>query len=110
MRKNQKYTQQEMYVAIESCMQNKMSYTEFCRKHGISYKSFMYWVRKYKKSHKSTDDIPESFLPVKVQSSIANTGKSHETGTYITIEYPSGNKAHCPLNTSPVLLSHLVNS
>jgi transposase-like protein len=110
MRKNQKYTQQEMYAAIENCKQNKMSYTEYCRKQGISYKSFMYWVRKHKNTQRHTGNEPTTFLPVEVQAPIAQNGKPHETSTHITIEYPSGIKVHCPVGISPVLLNHLVNS
>jgi hypothetical protein len=46
-KKNQKYTQAEMYTAIERCHSEDITYSQYCNQAGIHYATFKYWTKKY---------------------------------------------------------------
>ena len=48
MRKNQKYSKEEMYLAVELWQESGLSQVKFCSREKLSVKTFSYWYRKYK--------------------------------------------------------------
>ena len=46
MRKNQKYSQEEMFLAIELWQESGLSQFKFCKREGIAKGTFQYWLRK----------------------------------------------------------------
>jgi len=80
MRKNQKYSEEEMFKAIELWNESGLSQVKFCTYEKLSVKSFCYWLRKYKKGKGhpavSGSELHQKFIPVKV-SQLSN---NHITG------------------------------
>ena len=72
MRKNQKYSKEEMYLAIELWQESGLSQVKFCSREKLSVKTFSYWYRKYKNekglSVKENKETPDTFIPVKVSN------------------------------------------
>ncbi len=70
MRKNQKYSKEEMYLAIELWQESGLSQGKFCSRENLSVKTFSYWYKKYKKekgiSVKANEETPDIFIPVEV--------------------------------------------
>jgi hypothetical protein len=105
MRKNQKYSQEQMFSAIESCLRDGISPKEYCREKHIPYPSFQYWLRKYRKEQINQNQKPtEGFLPVRIEGSPLSGSDE------LTIQYPSGIQVRCPLNTPVHLLQSLIIS
>jgi hypothetical protein len=48
MRKNQKYSKEKIYLAIELWQESGLSQGKFCFRENLSAKIFSYWYRKYK--------------------------------------------------------------
>jgi hypothetical protein len=48
MRKNQKYSKEEMYLAIELWRENGLSQVKFCSRENLSVNTFSYLFKKYK--------------------------------------------------------------
>jgi hypothetical protein len=105
MRKNQKYSQEQMFGAIERCQHKGISPKEYCRENQIPYPSFQYWLRKYQKEQINQNLKPEQgFLPVRIEEApISGSGQ-------LTIQYPSGIQVRCPLHTPIHLLQSLIIS
>jgi hypothetical protein len=57
VRKNQKYSKEEMYLAIELWQESGLSQVKFCSREKLSVKTFSYWYRKYKKGKGFSDDF-----------------------------------------------------
>ena len=104
MRRNQRYTQKEMYSAIERCHVEGLSYSSYCKESGIHYATFKYWTKKYDKEKAGVVDKPKgaTFLPVKVSSVVSASAT-------IVITYPNGIRIDCPINTPTEQLTALVN-
>lgn len=96
MRKNQKYTQEEMYTAIELWKESGKAQKRFCQENNLSFSTFNYWQRKYKKD--ISTDVPRlsrSFIPIHIPQ--ANNNKLNGTHPMdILIIYPNGVKVSCP--------------
>ncbi|MBU1627454.1 hypothetical protein KKB18_08815 [bacterium] len=105
MRKNQKpacrrgrYSQEEMYLAIEIWKESGMTQYAFCKKENLSTSTFNYWLRKYNKNGASFS-IEEkqsynTFIPVEVSRPDAS---DYPTSTdRIEILYPNGVQMSCP--------------
>jgi hypothetical protein len=62
MRKNQKYSKEEMYLAMELWQESGLSQGKFCSRENLSVKTFSYWYKKYKKEKgfllKKTKKLP----------------------------------------------------
>jgi transposase-like protein len=105
MRKNQKYSQEEMFSAIENCQRDGISTKEYCREKQIPYPSFQYWLRKYRKELINQNPKPtEGFLPVRIEDTPISGSNQ------LTIQYPNGIQVRCPLNTPVHLLQSLIIS
>jgi hypothetical protein len=48
MRKNQKFTKEQMSARIESWQQSGISQNRFCKEEKLSSSTFNYWLKKYK--------------------------------------------------------------
>jgi transposase-like protein len=105
MRKNQKYTREQMFGAIDQCQRDGITPKEYCRQHQIPYPSFQYWLRKYRKEQINHNPKPENgFLPVRIEdAALFNSDQ-------LTIHYPNGIQVRCPLNTPIHLLQSLIIS
>jgi transposase-like protein len=95
MRKNQKYTQAEMYSAIERCHKEDITYSQYCNQAGIHYATFKYWTKKYQRERAARKTIAKaSFVPVHLQAEV-------NTPDRFTITFPGGVRIDCP-STTPV--------
>jgi hypothetical protein len=67
MKKNQKYTKVEMYLAIELWKESKKTKAEYCRQNKISGDTFKYWYNKYRKEKAIQEPVKTpSFIPVDI--------------------------------------------
>jgi transposase-like protein len=107
MRKNQKYTKEQMYQAIEGCKQEGLSHMQYCKRTGINYQTFKFWVRKYNREKSTERSMAPTFMPVQVVQPVQFDQNSAEPG-YITITYPNGIQVSCPVNVPPVFLKSLL--
>jgi transposase-like protein len=98
MRKNQKYTQEEMYIAIELWKESGLSQKKYCKQNHLSLSTFRYWQKKYQKDKSGNDhNTVQSFIPVHIPQSI-DTSIQVVNPEYITITYPNGIKVNCPVS------------
>jgi hypothetical protein len=97
MRKNQKYSKEQMYQAIEKWQGSGLTQVKFCEQERLSAKAFCYWLRKYR-SEKTTA-IPvannEAFIPVSV-SDTSNFQPPLPSGERIELFFPNGVRLNCP--------------
>lgn len=97
MRKNQKYTKEQMYARIEAWQQSGQSQNQFCNDAGLSTSTFNYWLRKYKlekdQAEQSDGKPVKTFLPVEVFKGDIRNDKD-----CIIITYPNGIQVCCPMN------------
>jgi transposase-like protein len=97
MRKNQKFTKEQMYARIESWKQSGLSQNQFCKEENLSTSTFNYWLKKYKQEKDlvaNADSKPvKTFLPVEVTQETIHRDKD-----CITITYPNGIQVCCPVN------------
>ena len=108
MKKNQKYTQEEMYLAIELWKESGLSQQKYCRQNSIAYNTFKYWVKKYNGEKKpvKTDQV-NAFLPVQVKT-MADDHLSQHSNKEITITYPNGIEVKCPADIGTMQLKTLL--
>ena len=99
MKKNQKYTQEEMFLAIELWRESKLSQEQFCQRENISISTFQYWLKKQrdinvpKQEPKKKKQSKETFIPVQVNEHLVESIEHH-----LEITYPNGVKLTCPAN------------
>ena len=109
MRKNQKYTQDEMYLAIDLWKEGGLTQKKYCSQNHISFNTFKYWLKKYQK-----DKIDQklksshSFIPVHMPHAIEAALPLIEPEC-ITVTYPNGTKVNCPVSISIEQLRTLIN-
>jgi len=108
MKKNQKYTQEEMYMAIELWKESGISQKNYCIQNNLSLNTFKYWLNKYYKDrHGSKPGASKSFIPVHIPQTITtHIPESHTM--MITINYPNGVVVNCPSATSIEQLRELI--
>lgn len=110
MQKNQKYSKEEMYLAIEMWHESKLSQREFCQEENLSVKTFAYWLKKYKsekgvlKEELNAEDT--TFIPVEVTK---EQPALIPEPSCIEILYPNGVKMKCPLAMNVALLKTLIS-
>ena len=93
MRKNQKYSKEEMYLAIELWQESGLSQqVKFCSRENLSVKTFSYWYRKYKKEKglwgEENKETPDTFIPVKVSGDRTANVSDGEYGR-IEVSFPN---------------------
>jgi transposase-like protein len=93
MRKNQKYSKEEMYLAIELWQESGLSQVKFCSRENLSVKTFSYWYKKYKKENglsvEENKETPDTFIPVKVSGNRTTNVSDGEYGR-IEVSFPNG--------------------
>jgi hypothetical protein len=115
MRKNQKFSKQEMYLAIEKWRSSRLSQTKFCSLEKLSVKTFAYWLRKYKQEKgfpvKKNNGGQKAFIQVKVSKTTNN--RVPNCGS-IKVIFPNGaqnelprGRAHEVSKKSQLTLMHL---
>lgn len=110
MRKNQKYSKEEMYLAIEMWRERGLSQSRFCSVEKLSVKTFAYWLRKYKQEKgfpaKKDYGVPKTFIPVEIPGAINNLvpGSGH-----IGVTFPNGVEVKCPVGIDIRQLKTLIN-
>jgi len=98
MRKNQKYTKEEMYLGIEMWQESGLSQYAWCKQNDLSRNTFKYWLNKYRSDKKQASPVaPKAFLPVEFSTSSPKDLPVSITKD-ITIAYPTGTKVICPAN------------
>jgi transposase-like protein len=110
MRKNQRYSKEEMFQAIELWQESGLSQTAFCSRENLRLPSFGYWLRKYRNEKKSFSgsNEAESFIPVNVPC----TGSMEHPLTSsdkIEVSFPNGVRLSCPAKTDIRQLKTLIN-
>jgi transposase-like protein len=112
MRKNQKYSKEEMYLAIELWQESGLSQSKFCSLENLSVKTFSYWYRKYKKekvlSFECNKETPDTFIPVKVSNGRTATVSNEDYGR-IEVSFPNGVQLNCPVGIDIGQLKSLIN-
>ena len=112
MRKNQKYSKEEMYLAIELWRESGLSQVKFCSRENLSVKTFSYWYRKYKKekgfSAEVTKETPDTFIPVEVSGGRTTTVRNEGYGR-IEVSFPNGVQVSCPVGIDIGQLKSLIN-
>lgn len=107
MRNNQKYSQEEMYLAIELWKESGLSQQRYCHQNSIALNTFRYWVKKYLKEKKTVKSTRvDSFLPIQVKHVPEDTYAQHTKE--LTITYPNGIEVKCPVDISSVQLKTLL--
>ena len=108
MKKNQKHTQEEMYLAIELWNESGLSQQKYCRQNDIVYNTFKYWVKKYNGERKPPMPTQvKTFLPVQVNTP-PETHHCGGTNHEITIRYPNGIEVKCPADIHSAQLRTLL--
>lgn len=112
MRQNQKYSKEEMYLAIELWQESRLSQSKFCSLENLSVKTFSYWYRKYKKekvlSLECNKETPDTFIPVKVSGDRTANVSDGEYGR-IEVSFPNGVQLSCPVGIDIGQLKNLIN-
>jgi transposase-like protein len=110
MRKNQKYSKEEMFLAIELWQESGLSQVKFCSREKLSVKTFSYWHRKYKNekglSVECNKRNPDTFIPVKVSGTTADTDGKYGR---IEVSFPNGVQLNCPVGIDIGQLKSLIN-
>jgi transposase-like protein len=112
MRKNQKYSKEEMYQAIELWQESGLSQRKFCSSENLSVKTFSYWLRKYRKekglSEGHSKKASETFIPVEVSRG-RTLNRTNPDYSRIDVSFPNGVQLSCPVGIDIVQLKSLIN-
>ena len=108
MKNNQKYTQEEMYLAIELWKESGLSQEHFCQQEKISSSTFSYWLRKYRQEKEASASKSNSFVPVELSPPASSIEDSSEAPVNILISYPNGIRVNCPESISTEKLIELI--
>jgi transposase-like protein len=112
MRKNQKYSKEEMYLAIELWQESGLSQVKFCSRENLSVKTFSYWLRKYRKekgfSVERGKNVSDTFIPVEISRGAAAAHESTNSGR-IDVSFPNGVQMSCPVGIDIAQLKTLIN-
>jgi hypothetical protein len=110
MRKNQKYSKEEMYMAIELWHESGLSQSRFCSLEKLSLKAFSYWLQKYRNEKRclaSPKKSPsETFIPIELPQTGNRTFLNSDR---IDISFPNGVQLNCPARIDIGQLKTLIN-
>ena len=108
MKKNQKYTAEEMNLAIELWKESGLSQKKYCAHHHIAFSTFRYWQKKYLKEKRTPNTKPSrQFLTIDVPA-VVDMAMPIPGEEYITIIYPNGVQVNCPVNINHEQLRSLI--
>jgi hypothetical protein len=112
MRKNQKHSKENMYLAIERWQESGLTQTKFCTVEKLSVKVFSYWLRKYRQEEGLSvhpgEKTAESFIPLKVSAPVPQGNVCPSSGQ-IDISFPNGVQVSCPVGIDITQLKTLIN-
>ncbi|HKK09315.1 MAG TPA: transposase [Bacteroidales bacterium] len=112
MRKNQKYSKEEMYLAVELWQESGLSQVKFCSREKLSVKTFSYWLRKYRKekgvSTEGDKKVSDTFIPVEISKDAASAYANSNSGR-IDVSFPNGVQLSCPVGIDIGQLKTLIN-
>lgn len=108
MRKNQKYSQDEMVLAMELWRESGLSQQKFCTREGIPFYIFKYWHKKLRNNNKPGSPEPLPFIPVQISRQVEQQVCKVILPS-IRITYPNGAQIECPAGINPEQLRVLVN-
>ncbi len=96
MRKNQRYTKEEMTLAVELWQESGLSQEKFCKRENISISTFCYWFKKHKEERGQLKPQPrkqpvKTFIPVELSQATNSIEPGH-----IEIAFPNGIQLICP--------------
>lgn len=109
MRKNQKYTKEEMYLAIEIWQESGLSQYKYCKQEGMSRNTFKYWLNKYRNETGKSFPTTNSFIPVHLSQPKDRT-VGYNKQREITITYPNGTEVNCPVDAPVQLIKALISA
>ena len=113
MRKNQKYSKEEMYLAIELWHESRLSQVKFCSREKLSVKTFSYWLRKYRKekgiSTGHSKKTSDTFIPVEIPLSGTPSTDANTNSGRIEVSFPNGVQMSCPAGIDIAQLKTLIN-
>ena len=108
MRANQKYSKEEMYLAIELWKESSQNQAAYCKANKLSRNTFKYWINKYNKEKpKPHQKVKDNFVQLEVEKSVVPIEKPVDFNN-ISISYPNGTTVTCPVDISPAQLIALV--
>jgi transposase-like protein len=88
MRKNQKFTKEQMYALIREWERSGLSQERFFKQHRVPRSTFAYWRKKYLREA-SLGERKDTFIPVKVD----HTTESNPD--LLQVIYPNGIRLVC---------------
>ena len=97
--------QEEMYAKIQDFFSREITQKQYCQEENLSYSTFMYWLRKYRKDHalpSQRASLPSGFIPLKLTSDSAIS----QTPLDCEVKLPNGVLIRC---NSQSINSSLVN-
>jgi hypothetical protein len=98
-----------LYHAIGQLKESGQSHREYCNQNKMSYHTFKYWLKKYKKGKNfPSEHSPKSFIPLQVKGPKAAGLPVNGTGEII-ITYPTGVQVICPPSVGLGQLKALIN-
>lgn len=110
MRKNQKYSKDEMYLAIAKWRESGLSQSKFCIQEKISLQAFGYWYRKYKQEKGLLPNRglkeSETFIPVELSPTVHAAAV---TLGDINVTFPNGVQVNCSAGIDIQQLKTLIN-
>jgi hypothetical protein len=102
--------QEEMYGKIQDFLSREITQKQYCQEENLSYSTFMYWLRKYRKDHalpSQRASLPSGFIPLKLTSDSAIS----QTPLDCEVKLPNGVLIRChsaSINSSLVNLIRLL--
>ena len=108
MKKDQKYTQEEILLAVDMWKESGLTKAEFCKRENISPNTLKYWQRRYKHIRDKPRVLNDKFIPVEVPGPKVPDIPGEDIGN-ITITYPNGIQVSCPLTINDNQLRSLIN-
>ena len=116
MKKNQKYSQDEMYLAIEMWNESGLSQYSFCKREQLSTSTFSYWIKKYRKEKDQLEPFQEDFVKTFISVEVSRAMESQALNTRLSdnyrieITYPNGVRLSCPVNIDLQQIKTLIRS
>ena len=102
--------QEDMYGKIQDYLSREIAQKQYCQEENLSYSTFMYWLRKYRKEHalpSQRTSLPSGFIPLKLTSDSAIS----QTPLDCEVKLPNGVLIRChsaSINSSLVNLIQLL--
>lgn len=104
MRKNQKYSKEQMFMAIEMWQESGMTQQGFCKRENLAAPTFSYWLRKYREEKgdpktalkKPLNKPDKPFIPLEVPMAPELVCQGQSDNYRIAITCPNGVQINCP--------------